>query len=525
MKLLGLMFIPPHQVIKMYRRASELIKAGDNVVAKKLLLRCVELNQFDSHRYAFARLLMTSRHINACKNTFSWLALARLEAKTGHLESAKEIFAKAASLCPNNVHILHAWGNFEQRHGSADIARSCWSTALKIEPHNAYVCYALSKLEQRQGNSEGARNILANIVQKQPTATLCVELANMETKLGHKDAARNILLDGLQRCRADLSILYLALAWLEEDAFHNIPQAQEYLQGALEIDPSNVRVHIAKASLELRQGNINVARETLRLATTIRSEDGPQYTMWSTLELEAGNLSRAREIIEEGAQRYPGDHFLLQRYASLEAKYGNRTKAKALFERSVLVKPHAPSFVAWAILEEEEGNEILRGRLNSFQSTASNRIENDFVEEKLGMLIGDERSFAHDNTSSSNLVDPKIRQLIRTYAASQQLLNENSVAVTSSHENVEMKDNALSNSKSSSSAASGTQSAPLSLTERKRLAEAKFQAARELFTVGMEADPLHGPVYHAYGNMELVSRSGPVETCFRQLTLYRYCNP
>lgn len=41
-------------------------------------------------------------------------------------------------------------------------------------------------------------------------------------------------------------------------------------------------------------------------------------------------------------------------------------------------------------------------------------------------------------------------------------------------------------------------------TERKKYAEKKFEEARNLFSIGMEADPLHGPLYHAFGNMEMV---------------------
>lgn len=33
----------------------------------------------------------------------------------------------------------------------------------------------------------------------------------------------------------------------------------------------------------------------------------------------------------------------------------------------------------------------------------------------------------------------------------------------------------------------------------------KLDLARQLFSVGMQVDPQHGPLYHAYGNMELVS--------------------
>lgn len=85
-------FIHP-QVFKMFQRAQYLMRNGDNAVAQKLLVRCLELNPFDSH---------------------SWLALARLEAKLGNYERAREIFAQSLTKCPNNVHLLHAWGHLEQ---------------------------------------------------------------------------------------------------------------------------------------------------------------------------------------------------------------------------------------------------------------------------------------------------------------------------------------------------------------------------------------------------------------------------
>lgn len=36
-------------------------------------------------------------------------------------------------------------------------------------------------------------------------------------------------------------------------------------------------------------------------------------------------------------------------------------------------------------------------------------------------------------------------------------------------------------------------------------AKEQVEKARLLFAVGMEVDPQHGPLYHAYGNMEMVN--------------------
>lgn len=49
--------------------------------------------------------------------------------------------------------------------------------------------------------------------------------------------------------------------------------------------------------------------------------------------------------------------------------------------------------------------------------------------------------------------------------------------------------------------------APTSVAEA--FAAAQFHKARHLFSVGMAVDPQHGPLYHAYGNMELVRTNYP----------------
>ena len=96
----------------MFQRAQQLARQGDNVVARKLLLRCVELNPYDSHRYHF--LLANSFQYLILLLSCSWLALARLEAKWGAVERSREIFTESVERFPNNIHILQAWGHMEQ---------------------------------------------------------------------------------------------------------------------------------------------------------------------------------------------------------------------------------------------------------------------------------------------------------------------------------------------------------------------------------------------------------------------------
>ena len=223
------------------------------------------------------------------------------------------------------------------------------------------MCHALSNLEKRLRNFDRARSVLEEVVRVKPTAALCVSLAELERIQGLPEQARATLRYGLKRCRNDKSDrtkLLVALAWIEEDIFHAYDEATHLIEEAISIDPMNIRTFTAKANMEIRRHRMNDARQTLLTACKLPSDDGQHYTMLGSLELDCGHIEEARKVLQEGATKYPGDQFLLQRWGALEAKYGTASKARELFKKSVQIKPHAPTFVAWAILEDEEGIKV-----------------------------------------------------------------------------------------------------------------------------------------------------------------------
>lgn len=450
------------QVFKMFQRAQYLMRNGDNVVAQRLLIRCLELNPYDSH---------------------SWLALAQLEAKLGNIERARDVFQQSVVRCPNNVYILHAWGHLEQKYGNETMARDCWSQAVKLDPLNAYICHALSTLERRLRNFDRAREILEVVVEKKPTSAICVSLADLERQEGNPEKARDILVHGLKKCNKERSKLLLSLAWLEEDMFGRSEEAEELVNEALRIDGKNVRVYVAKANMELRMKKTEQARDTLRLATKFEGEDAQHYTMLSTLELESGHAQAARRVLMEGEKKYPGDYFMLQRWGSMEAKLGNTEKARELFEKSVRIQPHAPTFVAWAILEEELGTRALEAeagragsaKMEEFDSSllALPEVKDPAVAEMLGELsdlpvesvsMGEEEG-AGINTDAEEQMGHASTLDQGPYPQQSQVHAEGEDAV--------------------------------------EFANKQFKKARHLLSLGMVVDPQHGPLYHAYGNMEL----------------------
>lgn len=123
------------------------------------------------------------------------------------------------------------------------------------------------------------------------------------------------------------------------------------------------------------------AKSTLIAATKLVSEDGKHFTMLGTLELESGNIKEAQQVLLEGTKLYPGDFFLLQRLGTLEAKYGSVEKAREIFSRAITIHPHAPTFVAWAILEESQGSLALQPRFTEF--VGENSFDHDLMQSSL----------------------------------------------------------------------------------------------------------------------------------------------
>lgn len=262
--------------------------------------------------------------------------------------------------------------------------------------------HALSNLEKRLRNFDRAREVLVNVVRRQPTAALCISLAELERQLGNPERARGVLEEGLQSIAegtasgSERAKLLLSLAWLEEDGFGNTQEAFAAVEEAFLLDPMNVKVHIAKANLLLRLSRTEEARTTLQqcaLSCGSSAEDGQHYTMWGSLELESGRPEEARRVLKEGAAKHPGDHFLLQRWGSLEAKLGRDDDARALFQRSAHIQPHAPTYVAWAILEEKQGTQAFealqpeKGVLPDWQEKNDFLTENDLVTRCLLLLL------------------------------------------------------------------------------------------------------------------------------------------
>jgi tetratricopeptide (TPR) repeat protein len=334
-------------VLPLYKQAQTCIKTGALIEASKLLEKCIELEPRDSH---------------------SWLSLARLKSSLGHVDEARLLFEKSLTHCEENVYILHAWGHMEQKQGNCNAAKLLWNRILRVDPLNAYVCHALSQLENKIGNYKQSLLILERVIKSRPTTELYSSLAETYIAINEYDKAKSTLMQALASPKVDRSKILLSLASMEEVVFKNLTSAKELIDEAMSIDDENVNIYISKANIEMKQFDYVAARKTLSHASKIDAVDGKHYMLWSTIELESGNYVLASEILEEGSSKYPSDPFILQRWGIVEAKLGNNKKARQLFAKSAQIRPHAPTFVAWAMLEESEIRRVNLSYLSLWQN-------------------------------------------------------------------------------------------------------------------------------------------------------------
>lgn len=133
------------------------------------------------------------------------------------------------------------------------------------------------------------------------------------------------------------------------------------------------QVYISLAKLDQRLGNVTAARKVLRAAverTEQRATDERRMTHqrkgfaewakafneWAALERDVGNLTGALAVLERARALFPRDSSLLQTLGTVERMRGQRKAARAAFQDACAIDGKVAAYVAWALLEAEEGN-------------------------------------------------------------------------------------------------------------------------------------------------------------------------
>jgi len=331
------------KVVKNYTEALELFRQGKTKAACGLLEQCIKMDPTDSH---------------------SWLALARFQSRLEPATTlAIQTFENAIINCPDNVHLLQAFGVEQGRRGHFDRARALFASAKDLQPENSYVYQAWGLLEQRAGNRHRARMLFFKSVKINKQPEVCQAWAELESRDGEFDRARELYRAAFRATdksyresamdRRERTKAWILRSWAEmEEQQGDIIRARELLEQALQHGKNRTETRMAIARFQARHGTVQAAVESLRESCLGREQATSNvYNGWATLEARAGNINRARELLREAHEMYPSDSSLLHTWGDVEQKDKNYEAARDLYRRSTNVAPRSMTLVSWALLE------------------------------------------------------------------------------------------------------------------------------------------------------------------------------
>ena len=81
------------------------------------------------------------------------------------------------------------------------------------------------------------------------------------------------------------------------------------------------------------------------------------FNAWAAFEArKASNLTAAMAVLTRGRELYPQDPSLLQSVGTLQRRAKDPAGARESFKASIAMEPRGATYVAYALLEADEGN-------------------------------------------------------------------------------------------------------------------------------------------------------------------------
>ena len=450
----------------MFRQAKSFERTGQWAEACVILQKILRIDPFDAHSHlAYARIQsrrenrINERHTTTLKGDISLeKPIGRIDSKTilmvdlnsercnnSETSQARQAFINGTQHCPNSVHLWQAWAMHEEGWGNVDYARGLYQKALNLDPFNPYVCHAYGLMEQRSGNIEYAEQLLRTPIQSSAnsscTAALVCSLGELLINQKRYHDARIVYLDNVQRVSSErqISEVYLAAAWLEEKQFHDFTRAEELLQIALSKSPENSRAQVALARLEGRKIEGRKNQGMFNNNTNSTMKNEESFNGGVAITRNCAIRNRLKNIC-----------------ASIERKHLDQNN---ITTSSISEVKDGRIFNTWANLEIKCGNytaarDILAKAMRIFPRDHSIVQAAGNVEQRLGNL-----SAADEFYSASLSIQPSAPALVAI--------------------------------------------AMLELRKNNRTETCNMTKVEKLFEEALLLDRRHGPVYNAYGIMEL----------------------
>jgi tetratricopeptide (TPR) repeat protein len=206
------------------------------------------------------------------------------------------------------------------------------------------------------GKTEAAAGLYEEICAQFPNSgKVWMQRFNLARKQRLYGTARQIIQQSLKHCPGN-AILWQAWADLER-SLGRLNVARKLYRKGLEANPYLPSLYNSWGAMERGIGRTDAARRLFQEGLTHDANSVRLLLSQGVLEDVEGNPKLARSLLRRGLLVEPGNAFLLHALGMVEYKAGDIARAREAFRAAVTANAdHTQSWLAWAQLEEAQGN-------------------------------------------------------------------------------------------------------------------------------------------------------------------------
>jgi len=264
--------------------------------------------------------------------------LGQLHERRGRLADAKREYLRSVELDPNAAMPRNNLGNLARRRGELETAERWYLQAIEADPYFMGAYNNLALVYQDRGEMDKARDLYARAVTKAPdNAELLNNLGSWYYAQGEFSEARKYWSQSAT-ADPDYPSPLNNLAGLEINA-QRFAEAERLLRRALDLDADYGDARINLSLVLSAQGDLDAAREQLRLATNDLRTGANSWAKLGSLELENGFVGQAIEALEQGRRIGPRNTEVLNYLGEAYRRKGRADEALSAWRESLAINP------------------------------------------------------------------------------------------------------------------------------------------------------------------------------------------
>ncbi|RUM89271.1 MAG: hypothetical protein DSZ24_01640 [Thermodesulfatator sp.] len=305
-----------------------------------------------------------------------WLFKARLLARAGHPQEARQAYLKAVDLSPGDLRIIMEAGEFFRKSGSFEEAIKLYQKALRQDPQNVHLQQALLQLYVESGRWQEAENFLKKELKKEPENErvlfllgMVLEKAgktsealatyekippqsdlypdavehifNLKRKLSGPEEALAYLREVLASSPEDPKLYFLAATAAEEMDY--CQEGLSFVDQGLTRFPHNQDLILTKGLLLSCVGRLREALSVVKPLLSEAPEDPVVLNFVGYTYAELGeNLEEAEKLIRKALKKEPEAGYIVDSLAWVLYKRGKTREALKEIERAVKLSQGDP---------------------------------------------------------------------------------------------------------------------------------------------------------------------------------------